>query len=394
MPLCPFPLSFTFYLCSQSPQPLSSNARRVPKSRFASNSTYILEDSQLQEEYLDPNLLIDREVKKQLVEGGMDERLATHFAHLYIRDPLIIYAKDVETFNLESTAQFELIQSTVWQTVRFKPPPSMISDVIGWRVEFRPMEVQMTDFENAAFAVFMVLLSQAILHLDLNFYIPIAKVDENMERAHARDAVLHGRFHFRKDPLRGSQAEVSTIESLSGSSILEATVSEETSSYSDPGSLDGSTKYESSSNSSLIDESAVSEDGMKQPPFNGRSQDRIHMVEDEYESMSIHDIVNGQCNATEGFPGLIPLVRRHIDTTDFDDEAKAKVDSYLALIGSRASGKTWTSAKWQREFVRGHPSYETDSVVGERVAYDLLKGVKDITDSNGGAEVGREMFNF
>jgi hypothetical protein len=38
------------------------------------------------------------------------------------------------------------------------------------------MEVQMTDFENAAFAVFIVLLSRAILSFKLNFYIPISKV--------------------------------------------------------------------------------------------------------------------------------------------------------------------------------------------------------------------------
>jgi glutamate--cysteine ligase catalytic subunit len=34
----------------------------------------------------------------------------------------------------------------------------------------------MTDFENAAFSVFVVLLSRAILSFNLNFYIPISKV--------------------------------------------------------------------------------------------------------------------------------------------------------------------------------------------------------------------------
>lgn len=58
--------------------------------------------------------------------------------------------------------------------MRFKPPPPRSS--IGWRVEFRSMEVQLTDFENAAFAVFTVLLSRAILSLGLNFYMPISKV--------------------------------------------------------------------------------------------------------------------------------------------------------------------------------------------------------------------------
>jgi glutamate--cysteine ligase catalytic subunit len=38
------------------------------------------------------------------------------------------------------------------------------------------MEVQITDFENAAFAVFIVLLSRAIMTMNVNFYIPISKV--------------------------------------------------------------------------------------------------------------------------------------------------------------------------------------------------------------------------
>jgi hypothetical protein len=58
--------------------------------------------------------------------------------------------------------------------MRFKPPPP--GESIGWRVEFRSMEIQITDFENAAFAVFIVLLTRVILSYDLNFYIPIDKV--------------------------------------------------------------------------------------------------------------------------------------------------------------------------------------------------------------------------
>ena len=39
-----------------------------------------------------------------------------------------------------------------------KPPPTRSSDAphIGWRTEFRSMEIQPTDFENAAFTAFMV----------------------------------------------------------------------------------------------------------------------------------------------------------------------------------------------------------------------------------------------
>lgn len=51
------------------------------------------------------------------------------------------------------------------------------------------MEVQTTDAENAAFTVFVVLVTRVILAFDLNLYIPLSKVDDNMKRAHSRDGV-------------------------------------------------------------------------------------------------------------------------------------------------------------------------------------------------------------
>jgi hypothetical protein len=38
------------------------------------------------------------------------------------------------------------------------------------------MEVQLTDFENAAFTVFVVLVTRVMLAFDLSFYIPLSKV--------------------------------------------------------------------------------------------------------------------------------------------------------------------------------------------------------------------------
>jgi glutamate--cysteine ligase catalytic subunit len=120
----------------------------------------------------------------------MDELLAKHFAHLFIRDPLVIFSESIDQKDDVMSDHFEVlpplrrlillsnsrqnIQSTNWQTLRFKPPPP--ASTMGWRVEFRSMEVQLTDFENAAFSIFIVLLSRAILTFGLNFYIPISKV--------------------------------------------------------------------------------------------------------------------------------------------------------------------------------------------------------------------------
>lgn len=129
------------------------------------------------------------------------------------------------------------------------------------------MEVQLTDFENAAFTVFVVLVTRVILAFDLALYIPLSKVstapmhktffigndfnfyltmpvfilpaflilpvdlilpvplilpvtsqvDENMHRAHQRDAIHTQKFFFRKHmappPSTGSSA---TGKSTSG----------------------------------------------------------------------------------------------------------------------------------------------------------------------------------
>lgn len=163
------------------------------------------EDPRLLDQYHDTHIVIDNEVKQQLLNSGVDDRLATYYASIFARDPLVVWSEDVEPDSPEdSTALFEAFQGTNYPCVRFKPPPSPHSD-IGWRVEFRPVEIQMTDFENAAFAVFIMLLSRTILHFDLNLYMPISMVDENMERAHERDAVNRERFYFPHNPLLGSK---------------------------------------------------------------------------------------------------------------------------------------------------------------------------------------------
>ena len=94
--------------------------------------------------------------------------------------------------------------------MRFKPPPP--GSNIGWRVEFRPMEVQLTDFENAAFVTFVVLMTRVILTFRLKFIIPLTKVDKNLNRAFEKDAVLKQKFYFRKDILTGGALIFSSPE--------------------------------------------------------------------------------------------------------------------------------------------------------------------------------------
>eukprot|EP01113_Clastostelium_recurvatum_P035345 TRINITY_DN4915_c0_g1_i2.p1 TRINITY_DN4915_c0_g1~~TRINITY_DN4915_c0_g1_i2.p1 ORF type:complete len:555 (-),score=106.70 TRINITY_DN4915_c0_g1_i2:8-1672(-) len=171
--------------------------QRIDKSRYDSIDCYISNDAMLKPEYNDIPLVMDEHACEVLMKNGVDELLSRHIAHLFIREPLVIYGDKIEIDDSQASDHFENIQSTNWQTVRFKPPPP--GSPIGWRVEFRPMEIQITDFENAAFVVFIVLLTRVISSFDLNFYIPLSKVDENMKRAHNRGAVTDERFYFRKN---------------------------------------------------------------------------------------------------------------------------------------------------------------------------------------------------
>lgn len=295
---------------------------------------------------MDPNLVVDEELKQRLVDGGMDDLLATHFAHLFIRDPIVVFAEDMKELNLNKTNHFENLQSTNWQHMRFKPPPH--DKDTGWRVEFRPMEIQMTDLENAAFAIFIVLITRAILSFDLNFYIPIPLTTQNMETAHIRDAVLTQKFHFRNDPLPPPR----------------------------PVKMNGSAS------------------GTVTPCLPSRPPTPTGPVEDEHSLMSIDTIINGSSSPDCPFPGLIPLVESYLNSVNVDVETRCELARYLDLIRKRANGTLHTPARWIRNFVQTHDEYKHDSVVTTGTTYDLLKAVEEITEFEGKGKngVGREMF--
>merc|ERR1711953_1179770 len=179
----------------QGDEKLTTDRFVIPKSRYASVSSYLSTENQ---NYNDINLVVDSEAEQILKKGGMDPILARHFAHLWIRDPMTLWRDGVDLDDETQSDHFENIQSTNWQTLRFKPPQP--NSPIGWRVEFRPMEVQFTQYENAAYSIFIVLVTRVMLSYNLNLTIPISYVEENMKRAEVRDAVSSQKFYFRINP--------------------------------------------------------------------------------------------------------------------------------------------------------------------------------------------------
>ena len=85
--------------------------------------------------------------------------------------------------------------------------------------------------------------------------------------------------------------------------------------------------------------------------------------------MSVNEIVNGNSD----FKGLIHYVRLYLDTLDnYTDQDRKDVEKYLQLFVLRASGKLMTPATWTRKFVTQHKEYKMNSVVNERINYDLM----------------------
>ena len=188
------------------------------KSRYGAVSLYLGNSSRFHEKYNDVDVRVNGWVYEKLTKAGMDATLSRHFAHLFIQDPLVVYSGKIKMDDRTHTDHFENIQTTNWQSVRFKPPPP--NSNIGWRVEFRSMELQFHDFENAAFVIFVNLLTRVLMQFPLNLYMPISAVDVNMARAQKRGAVLSESFYWRKHPLSTAEEDADAMVELSAAEIV------------------------------------------------------------------------------------------------------------------------------------------------------------------------------
>jgi glutamate--cysteine ligase catalytic subunit len=218
------------------------------------------------------------------------------------------------------------------------------------------MEMQLTDFENSAFSVFIVLLTRVILTFDLNLYIPLSRVDANMQRAHSRNAAANGKFFFRRHmaPLE---------EGDDGYGVMYSSM------FARVGKTGMKTSRSSASINDGIDANGVSQNRRQAPVAPGSDE------ENSYEEMTMKEIMTGK---GDYFPGLIPLVRAYVDYINCDTIANERITHYLDFIEKRAIGVLETPATWMRKFVRSHPSYAGDSVVTKDIALDLMMACKEI----------------
>mmetsp|Transcript_114329 Transcript_114329/g.262359 ORF Transcript_114329/g.262359 Transcript_114329/m.262359 type:complete len:776 (-) Transcript_114329:244-2571(-) len=306
------------------PHLAGKGVRLLKKSRYAGIDCYLcncksgsIGDSRTSA-YNDVEMAYDPAHFERLLASGVDEVLAKHIAHLFSRDPLVVFKDRIELDDRKEVDHWENLQSTNWQSMRWKPPhpdkgvkETSSEDHVGWRIEFRTMEIQLTDFENAAFTVVVVLLSRVILGFNLNFYIPISKLDENMKNARQRNACADGKFWFRK--------------------------------------------------------SFLPEDVMHEHQHEAGFTPDDH--DPQIQLQSIAEILIGD----DTHPGLIPMCRMYLDFIGCDSVLRSKIDKYLDFVVARARGDLMTPAQWMRKFVTSHPDYKKDSKVPASAAYDLVK---------------------
>ena len=103
---------------------LAGRGRRyLPKSRYDSISVYLADCVDCHDKYQDLDPPVATGALPMLLDAGVDKHLARHIAHLFVRDPLVIRPDRIHLNDTIETDHFEILQSTNWQTVRWKPPP-------------------------------------------------------------------------------------------------------------------------------------------------------------------------------------------------------------------------------------------------------------------------------
>ncbi|KAL8270185.1 hypothetical protein Esti_005860 [Eimeria stiedai] len=330
--------------------------KTVIKSRYSTNSLYISERAQLAErveELNDLNPAVNERAYEALLRSGVDPLLARHVAFLFVHDPLVIFEdralRDGQTEAdlvkegekdwalddgtvYETTEDFENFQSTNWNAVRFKPPPQFMTadqqasgdaSLIGWRVELRTPEVQLTDFENANCIIFIAALVELILEERIELYIPLSRNDVNMQRAAKLNSVLNQRFWFRRD-VRANSRDISFAEM--------------------------------SLHDILFGEAGPTDDNV---PEERRSLGLLSLCKLVLE----RKVEEGRCSAA----------------------AMGRFMEMYSFMHLRTSGKLPTDAAFLRACLSAHPQYRSDSTVPPAAAYDICKLAMRI--GNGDVEV-------
>ena len=75
------------------------------------------------------------------------------------------------------------------------------------------------------------------------------------------------------------------------------------------------------------------------------------------------------------FKGIYPLIEEFMHDRKYPQDQVEQVRFYTTFLLARAKGEVKTGALMIREFVMAHPDYKHDSLITNKIAYDLLKSI-------------------
>lgn len=145
-------------LIEQSTDDRTKNERKegaIAKGRYSTISYYIANDKRNKKKYNDLPYTLNKSIKKFMKNEAknmgveLDKKLLNHYSYLWVRDPLVVFPSRLKVDNEKKTDHFENLQSTNWNNVRLKPPPTLSEEEfkkskVGWRTEFRSLDSQIT----------------------------------------------------------------------------------------------------------------------------------------------------------------------------------------------------------------------------------------------------------
>ncbi|UKK01543.2 glutamate--cysteine ligase [Theileria orientalis] len=196
----------------QAMDDLNEDREIIKKSRYSTSSLYLSNSQFCVENYKylnDIPVASDFDCFIHLIKFGIDPILARHISHKMVYQPLVVYEEDFGLVNCDETdMHYQIFHATNWTSVRLNHPKYLESDPhssdskpekIPWRVEFRPLDIQLTDEENAMFICVVSYVVKVLLLKRLNLYMPISLVDINTEVSSKIESCHRDLFYFRED---------------------------------------------------------------------------------------------------------------------------------------------------------------------------------------------------